>query len=117
MSVRIADRIACFAGSMRFFWLNMGCFLAWIAVNTLTPIRFDTYPFQVLTLCLSVEAIFLTIFVLISQNRQAEEDRKMAQRDFQTNQYAEKEIRVLIARMQEQDEQLETIIERLERIV
>lgn len=70
MSTRIADKIACFAGDMRFFWLNLFCFLAWILWNTFAPWRFDPYPFQALTLYLSVEAIFLTIFVLIAQHQE-----------------------------------------------
>ena len=67
---RVADRITRFVGSMRFVYLHLSIFGAWIAINLkwtgLPP--FDP-SFVVLAMAASVEAIFLSIFVLISQNR------------------------------------------------
>lgn len=100
-SVRLADKIASFSGSVPFFFLNAGWFLLWIAVNTILPktFHFDPFPFQFLTMAVSLEAIFLSIFVLISENRQAAKDRMMMEKDFETNQRAEQENRVLLERI------------------
>ena len=73
-----ADWIAEFSGSIAFFLINAGFFFVWIIVNTgfvpgVNP--FDPFPFGLLTMSVSLEAIFLSIFVLISQNRQAAKDR------------------------------------------
>jgi CRP/FNR family transcriptional regulator, cyclic AMP receptor protein len=95
LSERIALRITTWSGSMAFLLLNTGIFFAWILANTLTPPawQFDKYPFQFLTMAVSLEAIFLSIFVLISENRQAELDRKTIEHDAATNRKAEAEIR------------------------
>src|ERR1044072_10294 len=71
---RIADWIAWFSGSMPFLIINGAWFGIWILINTL-PLgfnKFDPYPFGLLTMIVSLEAIFLSCFVLVSQNRQAE---------------------------------------------
>lgn len=73
---RVADWIAWFSGSMYFLLLNAIWFIVWIAINTL-PLgidQFDPFPFGLLTMIVSLEAIFLSCFVLISQNRQSEKD-------------------------------------------
>jgi uncharacterized membrane protein len=65
----------------------------WIVWNLLpfTP-HFDPYPFGFLTMIVSLEAIFLSIFVLVSQNRQAAKDRLRADADYEVNLKAELEI-------------------------
>jgi len=91
---RVADWISWFSGSMQFLALNAAWFVAWIAVNTLSlgvP-QFDPYPFGLLTMIVSLEAIFLSCFVLISQNRQAEKDRVRADIEYEVNIKAELEI-------------------------
>jgi CRP/FNR family cyclic AMP-dependent transcriptional regulator len=91
---RIADVIAWFSGSMSFLALNALWFATWIAINTL-PLglpRFDPYPFGLLTMILSIEAIFLSCFVLISQNRQAEKDRVRSDIEYDVNIKAELEV-------------------------
>jgi CRP/FNR family cyclic AMP-dependent transcriptional regulator len=91
---RIADWISWFSGSMHFLLLNAVWFVAWIALNTLelgVP-QFDPYPFGLLTMIVSLEAIFLSCFVLISQNRQAEKDRVRADIEYEVNIKAELEI-------------------------
>ena len=67
-SLRIADEITAFAGSMRFVVLHVIWFGAWVLLN-LTVLPFDPFPFGLLTMLVSLEAIFLSTFVLISQNR------------------------------------------------
>ncbi len=92
---RVADWIATFSGSIPFLLLNAGIFLVWIVVNTnLVPgVRvFDPFPFGLLTMAVSLEAIFLSIFVLISQNRQAAKDRVRSDIEYDVNLKAELEI-------------------------
>lgn len=91
---RIADWIAWFSGSMLFLILNGGWFIIWISVNTL-PLgipAFDPYPFGLLTMIVSLEAIFLSCFVLISQNRQSEKDHVRSDIEYDVNIKAELEI-------------------------
>jgi uncharacterized membrane protein len=92
--LRIADWIAWFSGSMAFLILNGGWFIVWIAINTL-PLgvpAFDPFPFGLLTMIVSLEAIFLSCFVLISQNRQAQKDKVRADIEYEVNIKAELEI-------------------------
>lgn len=91
---RIADWISWFSGSMPFLLLNLIWFIAWIAINTLHLgiQEFDPYPFGLLTMIVSLEAIFLSCFVLISQNRQAEKDRVRSDIEYEVNIKAELEI-------------------------
>jgi uncharacterized membrane protein len=91
---RIADWIAWFSGSMPFLMLNGGWFIIWIILNTF-PVgipAFDPYPFGLLTMIVSLEAIFLSCFVLISQNRQGEKDRVRSDIEYEVNIKAEMEI-------------------------
>jgi uncharacterized membrane protein len=71
---RIADAITNFSGRLAFVYVHVAWFSAWILLNTgrfgLKP--FDPFPYGLLTMIVSLEAIFLSTFVLISQNRMAE---------------------------------------------
>ena len=90
---RIADWIAWFSGSMPFLMINAVWFISWIVLNTFGgDIAFDPYPFGLLTMIVSLEAIFLSCFVLISQNRQAEKDRVRSDIEYEVNIKAELEI-------------------------
>lgn len=85
---RIADAITAFAGSMRFVVIHVAWFGGWIAVNlgALGKARiFDPYPFGLLTMIVSLEAIFLSTFVMISQNRQGLRENVRADLDFENN--------------------------------
>ena len=91
---RSVDWISWFAGSMWFLAITAVWFVVWIAVNML-PLgvpQFDPYPFGLLTMITSLEAIFLSCFVLISQNRQAEKDRVRADIEYEVNIKAELEV-------------------------
>jgi len=91
---RVADWIAWFSGSMPFLFLNGLWFIVWIVINTL-PLglpAFDPYPFGFLTMIVSLEAIFLSCFVLISQNRQAEKDHVRSDIEYDVNIKAELEV-------------------------
>jgi uncharacterized membrane protein len=91
---RVADVIAEFSGSMAFLALNFIWFAFWIAINEL-PLgirQFDPFPFGLLTMIVSLEAIFLSCFVLISQNRQSEKDHVKSDLEYQVNLKAELEV-------------------------
>src|SRR5438128_904198 len=69
----LATLLTRFSGSMLFVWLHTAWFLIWILLNA-PPFelhRFDPFPFGLLTMVVSLEAIFLSTFVLIAENRQA----------------------------------------------
>jgi uncharacterized membrane protein len=90
----IADWIAWFSGSMQFLIINGLWFVIWIAVNTMNlgVEQFDPFPFGLLTMIVSLEAIFLSCFVLISQNRQAAKDKIRADIEYDVNVKAELEV-------------------------
>ena len=81
---RIADQITMFSGSMLFVYLHVAWFTVWIVLNV-TIMRFDPFPFGLLTLIVSLEAIFLSTFVLLSQNREAARQDLRSEIDFETN--------------------------------
>ncbi len=90
---KMADKIAAFCGKPLFAGINFVVQSSWIAWNALAPKlqRFDPFPFPFLTLMLSIEAIFLTLFVLISQNREAELANNRNHLDLQVNLLSEQE--------------------------
>ncbi len=99
---RIADVIADFSGSIPFLFINLVAFVVWITLNTVRPLLLhDPFPFQFLTMAVSLEAIFLSIFVLISQNRQATKDRIKADLDYQVNVKAEMEMSVMAVQIRD----------------
>jgi CRP/FNR family cyclic AMP-dependent transcriptional regulator len=89
-----ADWVAAFAGSITFLLLHIVVFTVWIAWNQLEPwlSPFDPFPFGLLTTCVSLEAIILSVFVLLSQNRQAEKERVRSDVEYEVNLKAELEI-------------------------
>ena len=83
-----ADRITSFAGSMRFVYIHIGWFAAWVLLNVGIAgagLKFDKYPFGLLTMIVSLEAIFLSTFVMVSQNRQSARSDIRAELDFENN--------------------------------
>jgi len=103
-----ADVISRLAGSMPFALLNGMFFAVWIGANAgIAGLpAFDPYPFGALTVVVSLEAIFLSVFVLISQNRQAAASDKRAIVDMQMNTVAEREVTKVLALLQEIGEKL-----------
>jgi len=76
--LRIADKITAFAGSMNFVYLHIALFAVWMLV-------FEKSPWPTLTLIVSLEAIFLSTFVMIGQNRQAVFQQAKADHDFEAS--------------------------------
>ncbi len=96
---RLADAITAFSGRMYFVYFHVLWFGVWLLINLgffgMKP--FDPYPFGLLTMIVSLEAIFLSTFVLISQNRISAEADRRADLDLQIGLLAEHELtRVLI---------------------
>ena len=91
---RISDWIAWFSGSMQFLILNGIWFMVWIAINlvNLGLQQFDPFPFGLLTMIVSLESIFLSCFVLISQNRQVAKDKIRSDIEYEVNIKAELEV-------------------------
>ena len=91
-SDQIADVIAKFCGSMPFVWAHLIWFAAWIIINTMPGVdHFDPFPFNFLTLIVSLEAIFLSTFILISQNHETRLSERRNQLDLQINLLTEQE--------------------------
>lgn len=88
---KIAEYVAAFCGSMAFVYIHILWFGLWISVNTVTDFIFDPFPFTFLTLCVSLEAIFLSTFILISQNHETRLTERRNHLDLQINLLAEQE--------------------------
>jgi uncharacterized membrane protein len=100
---KAADKITSFAGTMSFVYIHSVWFGAWVLINLGllgAGLRFDKFPFGLLTLIVSLEAIFLSTFVMISQNRQANAAEIRSELDYQTDVKAEREIDVMMKTMQ-----------------
>jgi uncharacterized membrane protein len=85
---RAADHVTAFAGSLKFVYIHSIWFGIWILVNVGilgASAKFDKFPFGLLTMIVSLEAIFLATFVMVSQNRQAARADIRSQLDFETN--------------------------------
>ena len=85
---RAADKVTTFAGSLRFVYIHTLWFGVWVALNVGllgASLKFDSYPFGLLTMIVSLEAIFLSTFVMVSQNRQAARSDLRANLDFENN--------------------------------
>ena len=95
--MKVADWISDFSGSLPFLFLHIGIFAAWILLNAGPLARtriggFDPFPFGLLTMVVSLEAIILSVFVLLSQNRQVARDRVRNEIEYAVNVKAELEI-------------------------
>lgn len=87
---RIADAITQFAGSMPFVYLHILWFASWIILGV------EDYPFGLLTMIVSLEAIFLSTFILISQNRADERRQVVADQQWQMVQDEEQQNQELL---------------------
>jgi uncharacterized membrane protein len=93
---RIADRVATTMGSWRFIIIQSVVLLLWIILNITAYVqKWDPYPFILLNLALSFQAAYAAPFIMMSQNRQQDIDRKKAENDYNINVKAELEIEQL----------------------
>jgi uncharacterized membrane protein len=82
---RVADAISRFAGSIPFVYIHIVWFTVWVVINLGVfgaSIEFDRFPFGLLTMVVSLEAIFLSTFILITQNRQEARSELRSEFDF-----------------------------------
>jgi len=95
---RLSDFLTFLAGNIRFVYFNFAWFAVWIILNaSIIPgvEPFDPFPYGLLTMIVSLEAIFLSLFVLISQNRQAARDKVRNDIEYEVNIKAELEVKQL----------------------
>ncbi|MBK7861594.1 MAG: DUF1003 domain-containing protein [Archangiaceae bacterium] len=117
---RVADFVAEFSGTFLFLALHVVWFAVWLLVNTgMVPglPEFDPYPFQFLTMVVSLEAIFLSCLVLISQSRQAVKDRIRSDVEYEANIRAGLEVTQLHVKVDALYEQVLARLASLERKV
>jgi CRP/FNR family cyclic AMP-dependent transcriptional regulator len=117
--MKIADWISEFSGSLPFLFLHLAVFAIWIGLNTGPVGRsfvggWDPYPFGLLTMVVSLEAIVLSVFVLLSQNRQVSRDRVRNDIEYNVNLKAELEISHLHEKIDDLHENLLARLNRLE---
>lgn len=99
---RVADQVASTMGSWRFIIIQSGILLIWIVLNVTAFIQtWDPYPFILLNLALSFQAAYAAPFIMMSQNRQQDIDRREAENDYRINIKAELEIELLHQKIDE----------------
>ncbi|AMY10680.1 putative membrane protein [Luteitalea pratensis] len=94
----VCDRVTYSVGTTASLILHALWFSCWVTANAVLPTPFDPFPFSLLTSIVSLEAIFLSLFVLNSQNRLTRDSDQRAQIDLQVNLLAEQEM-TLVLRM------------------
>ena len=123
---RIADLVAKVVGSWPFIICQSIIIAIWLTVNvylvykvSFDPAYFqawDPYPFILLNLVLSFQAAYTGPVVMMSQNRQAEKDRLLAEHDYKVNLKAEQEIKELMKHLNHQDEMMARILSRIDKL-
>jgi uncharacterized membrane protein len=99
---RVADKVAATMGSWTFIIIQSGILLLWIVLNLTAYIQhWDPYPFILLNLALSFQAAYAAPFIMMSQNRQQDIDRREAENDHKINIKAELEIELLHQKIDE----------------
>jgi uncharacterized membrane protein len=112
---RIADGFAAMMGSWTFIITQTVILAVWIAVNVIGWMQhWDPYPFILLNLALSFQAAYAAPIIMMSQNRQADKDRLMAEQDYEVNAKAEDEVKAIMHHLEQQDEVMIDILRRVE---
>ena len=118
--MKVADWISEFSGSLPFLFIHCVLFFVWIILNVkpLSETRiggWDDYPFGLLTMAVSLEAIILSVFVLLSQNRQVARDWVRNDVEYEINVRAEREVARLHERLDALHEAMSARLDRIER--
>ncbi|MFA5135656.1 MAG: DUF1003 domain-containing protein [Patescibacteria group bacterium] len=87
-SDKLAQKIADFVGNIWFVWIHAVVFTVWVVINLVVAGAWDPYPFIFLTLIVSLEAIFLSTFVLMAQNRESRENEIRDLLDYEVDVHA-----------------------------
>jgi len=112
---RVADRFAEVMGSWSFIIVQSVLLMGWIVLNAVAYFRhWDPYPFILLNLALSFQSAYAAPIIMMSQNRQADKDRLMAEHDYEINLKAEQEVKSIMHHLEQQDELMIDILKRLE---
>jgi uncharacterized membrane protein len=114
--LRVADWVANFSGSITFLVLHVFFFAAWITFNA-TPMKFDPFPYNLLTMTVSLEAIILSTLLLFSSNRQGARDRIRADIEYEINLKAELEVAHLHEKTDRIHEEMLDRFTKLERMI
>jgi uncharacterized membrane protein len=108
-SDRVSDAISAFAGSLSFVLCHLLAFTAWAGWNALAPegLRFDPYPYGLLTFIVSLEGVLIATFVLIKQNRMAAQSDQRDHLNLQVDLLAEQEMTVMLRMLRRISEHLQ----------
>ncbi len=110
---RIADAVAATTGSWVFIITQTTILFFWILLNVTAYVReWDPYPFILLNLALSFQAAYAAPFIMMSQNRQQDIDRKEAANDYKINIKAELEIELLHEKIEQLHQKIDELCER-----
>jgi uncharacterized membrane protein len=112
--LHLADRITAFAGSMAFVWVHLAIFAVWVSTGFFGK---DRYPFQFLTFLVSLEAIFLSTFVMIGQNRSGAFQQAKADHDFHTAETELAENTDLTRVIHNLSEEIRTLVKEVRQVV
>lgn len=116
MVQKSADWIAEFSGSLPFLFIHLAFFAGWIGWNSFFPSKaFDAYPYGFLTLVVSLEAIILSVFVLLSQSRQVARDKVRNDIEYDINLKAEMEISHVHEKVDQIYAEIQKRLDRMER--
>jgi uncharacterized membrane protein len=113
---RAADLVTRTLGSWRFILLQSTLLSIWVALNLTAWVRhWDPYPFILMNLVLSLQAAYAGPIIMMSQNRMAEHDRRVAHKDYRTDARAEREVRLIMDHLLRQDAMLNELLDRVGR--
>jgi uncharacterized membrane protein len=116
LSERISDAVTGFVGSWSFIICQTVVFVTWIGYNTIVlKDPFDPFPFIFLTLVLSLEAVYTTPLIMMSQNRQENRDRIRDDADFEADIKAEKNVEILRSEIEDLKRKIEKYIDSQEK--
>jgi uncharacterized membrane protein len=107
-SERVSDAISRFAGSLWFVICHLAAFTAWASWNALAApsLRFDPYPYGLLTFIVSLEGVLIATFVLIAQNRMAVQSDRRDHLNLQVDLLAEQEMTLMLRMLRRVSERL-----------
>ena len=107
-SERVSDAISAFAGSLWFVLCHLVAFTGWAGWNALAPshLRFDPYPYGLLTFIVSLEGVLIATFVLIKQNRMAAQSDQRDHLNLQVDLLAEQEMTLVLRMLRRMSERL-----------
>ena len=106
---RVSDRISAFAGSLWFVLCHLVAFIAWAVWNAAAPesLRFDPYPYGLLTFIVSLEGVLIATFVLITQNRMSVQSDRRDHLNLQVDLLAEQEMTMVLRMLRRISERLD----------